>query len=129
MRAIKRQRPRRREPFKGLSQQELQDLAGRASYIGSPEHKDIPSPAGHPRPRADASICDRSISRDFTTPTEWLRAAIRSGNIGCPMEGDFPRYAWYKNGTDLYEARLVNRDNGQYKGFPLERFEWPEFLV
>ena len=45
------------------------------------------------------------------------------------MEGDFPRYAWYKNGTDLYEARLVNRDNGQYKGFPLERFEWPEFLV
>ena len=37
----------------------------------------------------------------------------------------FPRYAWYKHGETVYEGRLVNSGRGEYKGYPLERSEWP----
>lgn len=105
---------------------QLDELCTRVSYVGSPEHKDSPSFAGHPRPRADATICDRSFHGRQAELTEWLREAMRSGSIGAPWEGDFPRYIWVRQGIDVYEARLVNRDKGEYKGYRLERHEWPE---
>jgi hypothetical protein len=56
---------------------------------------------------------------------EWLREAIRSGAVGAPWEGGFPRYVWYKYGATVLEGRLVNRETGEYKGYPLGRDEWP----
>ena len=32
---------------------------------------------------------------------------------------------WYKHGETVFEGRLVNRETGEYKGFPLHRDEWP----
>jgi hypothetical protein len=58
--------------------------------------------------------------------TRWLRAAIRRGAISEYIEGGFPRYAWYKHEGIVYEARLVNRDSGQFKGYPLNENEWPK---
>lgn len=103
-------------------------MAHKATYVGSPEHKDTPSFAGNPRPRADASICDRSLARKQTQITRWLRGAIRTGNVSAHWEGDFPRYVWYRENESVYEARLVNQGNGQYKGYPLNREEWPPNL-
>jgi hypothetical protein len=40
-------------------------------------------------------------------------------------DGEFPRYVWYKDSGTVYEARLVNREQGSYKGYPLEPAEWP----
>lgn len=57
---------------------------------------------------------------------EWLRSAIRRGATGAPWEGAFPRYVWYKDGDTVFEGRLVNREAGSYKGFPLDRDEWPK---
>lgn len=57
---------------------------------------------------------------------EWLRSAIRRGATGAPWESGFPRYVWYKDGETVFEGRLVNRGNGSYKGYPLEKDEWPE---
>jgi hypothetical protein len=94
--------------------------------VGSPEHKDTPSFAGLQRPRTDASICDSELSQDVVTG--WLKKAIQSGAIGEMLEGDFPRYVWHKEGDIVYEARLVNRGLGQYKGYPLNNTEWPEGL-
>ena len=97
-------------------------------YVGSPEHKDFPSFAGQPRPRGDASLRPRDI-RDVTVVTGWLRYAIRRGSTGALWEGGFPRYvwykAWYKEGEIVFEARLVNRGDGSYKGYPLKDDEWP----
>jgi hypothetical protein len=31
----------------------------------------------------------------------------------------------YKDHETVYEARLVNREVGQYKGYPLNTDEWP----
>ena len=50
------------------------------------------------------------------------------GFTGGPWEDGSPgflRYVWYKDGATVYEGRLVNRELGQYKGYPLENSEWP----
>ena len=39
--------------------------------------------------------------------------------------GIFLGYVWYKHENTVYEGRLVNRELGQYKGYPLHRNEWP----
>ena len=61
--------------------------------------------------------------------TDWLapRGDLR-GAIGEPWEGDFPRYAWVTNENGSFEARLINREQGTYKGYPLEKFERPSWL-
>jgi len=102
---------------------DLAAIAEQVEYIGSPEHKSAPSFAGSPRPRADATLCDISLQRGEIT--EWLKNAIRLGATGT-WEGRFPRYVWYKDGDTMYEGRLTNPVQGQYKGYPLRsRDEWP----
>jgi hypothetical protein len=32
---------------------------------------------------------------------------------------------FYQDGDTVYEGRLVNREQGQYKGYPLGEDEWP----
>lgn len=83
----------------------------------------MPSFAG--QPRADASICDRSLSRSPGEITRILRESIRAGRVGGPWEGDFPRYVWGRIEETVYKARLVNRESGEYKGYPLDPAEWP----
>lgn len=100
----------------------------RARYHGSPEHKDTPSFAGSPRPRTDASLCDRTLASEHALVESWLQDAIRRGAVSEYWEGGFPRYVWYKDAETLYEARLVNRDQGIYKGYPLEEGEWPPLV-
>ena len=99
-------------------------MANLAVYVGSPEHKDFPSFAGQPRLRADASRCPRETS-DRELVNQWLRSAIRRGAVGACWEGGFPRYVWYKDGDSVYEGRLLNSSNGEYKGYPLDKSEWP----
>jgi hypothetical protein len=94
-------------------------------YVGRPEHKDAPSFAGQPRPRADASICDEAFADKQIELTRWLRRAIREGSVSELAEGDFPRYVWYRDGKTMYEARLVNSGTGEYKGYALNKDEWP----
>jgi hypothetical protein len=125
VRAPKRHRPRRRSVVPAPGGTDLTELAARASYVGSPEHKSYPSYAGGARLRADATRCDPSLT-DRDELTRWLRAAIGAGRIGEPWEGDFPRYAWHRLGDVCYEARLVNQELGQYKGYPLDPSEQPE---
>ena len=103
---------------------DLAMLASRVDYVGSPEHKDFPSFAGGPCPRADASCCPRDI-RDQNVVREWLRSAIRRGAVGEQWETGFPRYVWFKHQNVVFEGRLVNRKQGTYKGYPLLREEWP----
>src|SRR3954454_6086870 len=124
MRAPRRRRPLVREIAPVPQGKSLQEAAARASYIGSPEHKDSPSFAGQPRPRADAAICDRSLATKQVLVTRWLKKAIRLGSVSGHWEGDFPRYVWHRQGEVVFEARLVNQVNGQYKGYPLNREEW-----
>lgn len=107
--------------------EQLADLAERVRYVGSAEHKSAPSFAGEPKLRADASKCDPSL-QNANEITEWLKEGIRQGNIGELFEGDYPRYVWLKREDVLYEGRLVNREQGHYKGYPLSPSEHPKGL-
>ena len=125
MRAPRRQRPRPREMYAPPPDLDLDLLASRVRYVGSPEHKDFPSFAGSPRLRADASSCPRHI-RDADLVTGWLRSAVRRGAISARMEGGFPRYVWHREDDTVFEARLGNRGDGSYKGYPISEDEWPD---
>ena len=106
---------------------DLAAVAALAHYVGSPEHKDTPSFAGQPRPRADATICERSFVGRLDEINRWLRDAIQAGQFSAYWDHDhFPRYVWHREGEVVFEARLVNAGSGAYKGFDLKRDEWPE---
>lgn len=103
-------------------------VADRASYVGSGEHKRAPNPLCPPSLRTDASDCDAvdpTISQDLVRLNRWLREAIRRGQVDRVLEGAFPRFAWAwvvvgSGARQLFEARLTNREAGQYKGYFIE---------
>ena len=107
---------------------DLAVLGQRVRYVGSAEHKTYPSPSGTPRPRADATKCDPQLHGNFEVLTTWLCEAIQAGRVGAPWEGDFPRYAWGEHGGVWYEARLVNQEQGTYKGYAIRDDERPSGL-
>ena len=127
MRASKRFRPQKRTIIPPPEGCDLHAVAENARYVGSPEHKDAPSFAGHPRPRADATICDRSFADRLPEINEWLKSAIRNGRTGV-WTGDYPRYVWHREGDVVFEARLTNEGSGEYKAYALETHEWPRNL-
>jgi hypothetical protein len=133
MRAPKRKRVFKREMLskEQLSQlkTELLNASSLAKYVGSVEHKKSPSFAGQPRPRADASICPDYLAKKQGKVTGWLKEAIRKGSVSNWWEGNFPRYVWYKSENTVFEARLINKVNGEYKGWPLNHNEWPDQIV
>ena len=131
MRRPSHHRPKPRKVLSPLEIQQLgfdlEALASRVGYVGSVEHKDHPSFAGHPAPRADATKCDPDFAGKQDQINEWLQEAIRQGNIGAPVYNGFPQYVWYKDGDRLYQARLINCVKGEYKGFELTESQfWPE---
>lgn len=106
---------------------DISDLAGRVHYVASSEHKSFPSFAGPPKLRGDATRCDPSLN-DAAEITSWLRAGMAAGHVGAPWEGEFPRYVWARVDGTCYEARLVNRGTGSYKGWAVDVSEFPEAL-
>jgi hypothetical protein len=73
-------------------------------------------------------LCDRGFHKQQAMVTEWLKTAVRRGCVSSFFEGEFPRYVWYLHEGAAYEARLVNRTRGHYKGYSLLRQEWPNGL-
>lgn len=121
-------RPRRKEVFVPPGT-ELGELAARVRDVGSSEHKSYASPAGAPQPRRDATKCDPAQHGDFRQLSTWLQDAVRAGRVGSPWEGHFPRYVWTSQGGTWYEGRLVNREQGTYKGYAVRLDEVPEELL
>jgi hypothetical protein len=102
----------------------LDNVAERAHYVGSPEHKRHPSFAGPPAPRATSTLCDVRFADQQEMLTNWLKEAIRQGQVSAGWSGDFPRYVWMMKDGMVYEARLVNQGDGGYKGWRLEEHEY-----
>ncbi|MBI3928668.1 MAG: hypothetical protein HY319_24220, partial [Armatimonadetes bacterium] len=119
MKAPKRRRPLKRAIIVPPDDVDIEAIAAQVQYVGSPEHKSTPSFAGQPRPRADASLCHPDLADRQEELTDWIRDAIRGGHIGGPWEAAFPRYVWRRVEDVVYEGRLVNCGNGEYKGYPL----------
>ena len=96
-------------------------VAPQVRYVANGEHKDYPSATGlwtfHPR--ADKAKCDRYPEAVWPRLAQALREAILAACVSNEFRAGFPARVWaYVNGT-LHEARLSNRGNGEYHGFPL----------
>lgn len=125
MRAKKRKRDLRRAPSAPPRGVDLGAAAETAAYVGSPEHKIGPSGAGGARLRSDASVCPSEL-HDVEELTSWLREGLSAGRCGGMWESGYPRYVWVEKDDRWFEARLTNRELGEYKGYPLSESETPE---
>jgi hypothetical protein len=106
-----------------------ESIAQRAQYVASGEHKDYPSPDGlwTVVAKVDKAKCARFARTEWHRLQEVLREAISAPCVHVEFRGDFPARAWAFINGDLHEARLSNRGNGEYHGFPLEYQEqWPD---
>ena len=74
-------------------------------------------------------MCDHNLRDSQDRLTEALREAVRKGQTGELWEGGFPRYVWARLDGTVHEARLINRERGQYKGYPLTDDEVGELGV
>ena len=113
---------------------ELEDLAERAVYAGSGEHKLVRWWGGLPmgrqlpggrvgRPgKQTTTICPLSSGPDRMRATEWVRAAIRSGQCRFyESSQNFPKKVWYEADGVVWMGLLVNGGLGEYKGWPVSR--------
>lgn len=82
MRTPKRRRAQVRKVLRAPTGVDLDEVAARAVYVRSPEHKNIPSFAGPPKLRADASCCPRDLATKQDLVTAWLKEAILRGAVG-----------------------------------------------
>ena len=96
--------------------------AAQAVYMGSPEHK-------LPQARSDATLCPSDLRDRRDQLTQWLREGLLNGHAGGCIEGNFPRYVWYRVDGLCFEGRLTNQTLGEYKGYPIQVEEWPEALA
>jgi hypothetical protein len=70
-------------------------------------------------------MCPKEI-RSLATVTTWLREAFDKGAVSGYFQGEFPRYVWYRLDNQVFEGMLVNKESGEYKGYPIDEFEWPK---
>jgi hypothetical protein len=128
MRAKRRGRPLSRVRVQPPPDADLAQLADRAVYIPSPEHKDHVVPGQPmPKPRTDATRCPVDVTQ--AEAEAWLRDALRAGQVGGPwVDQPYPQYVWIKTGGRVYEARLTNAEQGWFKGYPLDATEVPAWL-
>jgi len=105
------------------SQAELDQLAARVVYIGSPYHKRNPGdfalmPPSQPRP--DKTLCDGAGIFRKDEAQKLLAAGARKGTVS-PFEGDgFPKHIWAVTEAGIVlEAKYNNEGPGNYHGYPL----------
>jgi hypothetical protein len=78
-------------------------------------------------PLARPSACPRGL--DFAKVENWLKEAVSEGAVSAVLDSEFPRYVWKRAEGRVYEARLSNAGLGQYKGYPIEDHEAPDWLL
>lgn len=103
-----------------------EQLAERTRYVGSAEHKERPIDPSFtvaPGLRSDASQCPPQVSRDEAQAI--LAEGIERLCVSSAFESGFPRYVWGRLDGAPFIARLINREQGHYKGWPIEEFELP----
>jgi hypothetical protein len=104
---------------------DLEQVAQRCRYVGSPYHKDRPGFAGMPRNRKPAgSICPSELAEDQDTVQRWLREAILAGRTGrWESGGRYPLDVFHREGDIVFQAKLGSPASGEYHGFPLEQWQ------
>ena len=124
-RPIKRQpkfNPKRRIQ-KSCNPDELDQLAKRVRYSGSPYHKKNPGDfcLTHPaQPRPDKTLCDPVGIFTKLEALQLLRAGVRRGLISEQTRGGFPNKIWAVTKDCIpLEAQHGGPAPGYYHGYPM----------
>ena len=105
------------------TQEEREDLAERASYVGNPVHKRNPGDYGlspPSAPRQNKTLCDGA--NIFVRADAWalLREGIRRGLISVQERNGWPQNVWAVTEDEIaLEAQLDNEEIGSYHGYPM----------
>ena len=114
---------------KNPDRKELEQLANRAKYKGSPYHKQNPgndfgvTPQGYKgRRRSPPTCCEWAGVTKSADAENLLKQGIKKGMISEDRSGDFPKRIWsvVNDGENdiALEARLENKEQGIYHGYP-----------
>ena len=114
---------RKRKIAHSLEPDELEQLAGRVSYIGKGDHKRNPGDfdlAPSYTKSSEKSLCDDTGLFTVRACLRLLRQGIRRGLVSEATDGDFPKNVWAvaPNGMPI-EAALSNRTQGVYHAYPI----------
>lgn len=61
-----------------------------------------------------------------TASSEVLAAALAGGLVSASAIGEYPAYAWHRDGESVTEFRLLDSTRGTYVGYTLPPSYWPE---
>ena len=100
-----------------------QEVAEKATYVGSPEHKTNAAVFGLPTLHSDKAKCDPSITP--AQADEALKRFIRKRCVSGVFQGGFPKYVWGYVEAVAYEARHINGPQGTYKAYPITSAQMP----
>ena len=102
---------------------DLEALAERVRYTGSPAHKKNPgdfnlSPPAEPRD--DKTLCDSSGIFQRKQALRLLRSGVSRGLISKQTRSGFPQNIWAVTDEGMpLEAELENKGQGTYHGYPV----------
>lgn len=104
-----------------LSECELQQLANRVRYKGSPFHKRYPADYGFPeaKPRPDKTLCDADAPLSKSQAEELLVAGMLRGMVSVQFRSGWPQNIWSVRKGVVYESQLQNQTLGEYHGYPM----------
>jgi len=97
------------------------DVAKKVSYRGNPQHKTSGRRPAY-RHWGDKNRCEKVTSSHQAELETALRDAIRRRVVHWDLSQStrFPGRVWAYVNDVLHEARLTNRGNGEYHGFPIK---------
>ncbi len=106
-----------------LPQSDLNDLATKVQYVGSPYHKrnqgdfGLTPPA---QPRADKTLCDEAGIVSKAEAERYLVKGVQRGMVSSAGPDGFPKHVWaVTDGGVVLEAKYNNVGPGSYHGYPL----------
>lgn len=102
-------------------------LKGKLKYTCSEDHMMTPKMGKSMKISIDnKSKCPKDIV-DPIVVVNWIELALDKGLYSEEFDGNYPRYVWWKrihdNEIQYFEARITNREIGEYKGYPLFKYE------
>lgn len=76
------------------------------------------------RDKQTTTVCPLTTEQDRKLATSWLRKAIEVGQYRF-REGDleFPHKVWYEADGEIWFGLCINRESGEYKGWPIDEDE------
>lgn len=120
--ARQKQNPKRRLVSSIPDQAELDELAAKVAYNGSPYHKRNPGDFGltpPSSPRFEKTLCDPTEVTKKELATKLLREGISRGLISENTVNGFPKNVWSVHKGWVLESQLENETKGEYHGYPL----------